>query len=92
MIKPVCNIKKFTDESEHSLEEIAKIIKVTDRQLFRYRTGMSEVPAIVLYNLCTVLDKDIKDMFMPAVTLDNPKNIDASITEGACNFAILSPA
>ena len=67
------NIKRVISESPYSLEEMAKRLHITDRQLWRYNVGSMDVPALVLYNLCTALDKNISDMFIPSVETEDSK-------------------
>jgi transcriptional regulator with XRE-family HTH domain len=58
------NIQRFVEVSVYDDTKIAGKIGVTPSQLYRYRSGLSEIPATVLYELCNVLDVDVRRMFL----------------------------
>lgn len=58
------NIKTYVDASFYSTENLAKILGITSRHLRRYKNGISEPPATVLFSLCKVLNVDIHRMLM----------------------------
>lgn len=58
------NIRELIDGSSKGDTYVAKAIEVTPAQLYRYKFGLSDVPALVIHDIAKLFDVDVRRMFL----------------------------
>jgi len=57
------NIRELIDGSRMGDTAVAKEVGITSAQLYRYKFGLSDVPALVVLDIAKLFNVDVRRMF-----------------------------